>query len=242
MIRTVTLCAAALQSLLFAKAEAGGLSCGPGATPPPPQRGAMGADARVRLDASTRRYPGGPDRRGGAGLGAAITPQGLDAWFVPEAAECLECLAAEAVGVLLETTAAAIPLLRRFRRVSVEDCTVVALPACLAEAYPGCGGNDAEGRDQAALKMYVRMDLTDGAVTDLAFQPGKQPDVAAGQEAAPLPAGSLRLKDFGLLRPGHGGPGQPGRGALGQPAAQRRDAAGRRPAGRVDRGVPATAG
>ncbi len=108
-------------------------------------------------------------------------------------------MAAEAVGVLLETTAAAIPLLRRFRRVSVEDCTVVALPACLAEAYPGCGGNDAEGRDQAALKMYVRMDLTDGAVTDLAFQPGKQPDVAAGQEAAPLPAGSLRLKDLGFF-------------------------------------------
>ncbi len=49
---------------------------------------------------------------------------------------------------LLGTEAAAIPLLQRFTRVSVEDCTVVALPACLAEAYPGCGGDDAEGRDR----------------------------------------------------------------------------------------------
>ncbi len=96
-----------------------------------------------------------------ARLGAAITPQGLDPWFCPEGAECLKRLTREAVGALLGTEAAAIPLLRRFTRVSVEDCTVVALPACLAEAYPGCGGGDAEGRDRAALKMYVRMDLKD---------------------------------------------------------------------------------
>ena len=198
MIRTVTLCAAALQSLLFAKAEAAAQAVGLVQR----RRRLSGAQWVQTLVFGWMRQPDATledltDEA--ARLGAAITPQGLDAWFVPEAAECLKRLAAEAVGVLLETTAAAIPLLRRFRRVSVEDCTVVALPACLAEAYPGCGGNDAEGRDQAALKMYVRMDLTDGAVTDLAFQPGKQPDVAAGQEAAPLPAGSLRLKDLGFF-------------------------------------------
>ncbi len=76
---------------------------------------------------------------------------------------------------------------------------MVALPACLAEAYPGCGGDDAEGRDRAALKVYVRMDLKDGAVTDLDFLPGRQPDVTAGQGSLPLPAGSLRLKDLGFF-------------------------------------------
>jgi hypothetical protein len=132
-------------------------------------------------------------------LGATISPQGLDRWFCPQGADCLKQLARQAVGILLGTQAAAIPLLQRFGRVTVEDCTVVALPAGLATDYPGCGGNDAEGRDRAALKIYVRMDLTDGAVTDLDFLPGQRPDVTAGQQAPPLPTGSLRLKDLGFF-------------------------------------------
>ncbi len=133
-------------------------------------------------------------------LGATISPQGLDRWFCPQGADCLKQLAQQAVGVLLETQPAAIPLLQRFERVSVEDCTVVALPASLATDYPGCGGGGGDDdRAQAALKMYVRLDLTNGQVTDLAFQPGKQPDVTAGQQAAALPAGSLRLKDLGFF-------------------------------------------
>jgi Transposase DDE domain len=198
MLRTVTLCAAALQTLLFAKAEEAARVVGLVR-----RRRRLGGAQWVRtLVFGWMRQPDATledlaDEA--ARLGAAITPQGLDAWFGPEAAECLKRLTREAVGVLLGTEAAAIPLLRRFTRVSVEDCTVVALPACLAEAYPGCGGNDAEGRDRAALKAYVRMDLKDGAVTDVAFLSGKQPDVTAGQEAAPLPAGSLRLKDLGFF-------------------------------------------
>lgn len=198
MIRTVTLCAAALQSLLFAQAEEAARATGLVRR----RRRLGGAQWVQTLVFGWMRQPDATledlaDEA--ASLGAAITPQGLDQWFGPEAAECVRRLTREAVGVLLGTEAAAIPLLRRFPRVSVEDCTVVALPACLAAAYPGCGGGDAEGRDRAALKVYVRMDLKDGAVTDLAFLPGRQPDVTAGQEAPPLPAGSLRLKDLGFF-------------------------------------------
>jgi hypothetical protein len=131
--------------------------------------------------------------------GATITPHGLDDWFCRPGAACLQQLAQEAVGALVQTEPAASPLLQRFARVRVEDCTVVALPASLQALYPGCGGNDPQPPDQAALKLYVRLELTAGYVTDLALLPGRQPDVTAGQQAPPLPPESLRLKDLGFF-------------------------------------------
>jgi hypothetical protein len=128
-----------------------------------------------------------------------ITPQGLDRWFRPEGAECLRRLTQEAVGTLIETEAAALPLLGRFEGVYVEDCTTAALPAGLSEDYAGCGGNDPGGRDRAALKIFVRQEVTGGAVTEVALGPGRRPDVRAGQQAGPLPAGALRLKDLGFF-------------------------------------------
>ncbi len=75
---------------------------------------------------------------------------GLDPWFCPEGAECLKRLTREAVGAPapLGTEAARHPVAApaspacRWR-----TAPVLALPACLAEAYPGCGGDDAGGRD-----------------------------------------------------------------------------------------------
>jgi Transposase DDE domain len=131
-------------------------------------------------------------------LDVRITPQGLDRWFCPQGAACLKQLVQQAVGTLLHTQAVALPLLQRFTGVYVEDCTSLALPASLAAQYPGCGGNDPAGRGTASLKAYVRLELQQGQVTDLAFQPGRRPDVAAGQQAPRLPAGALRLKDLGF--------------------------------------------
>lgn len=131
--------------------------------------------------------------------GVTISPQGLDQWFCPEGARCLQQLAPLAVGALVQSRPAAVALLRRFAGVYVEDGTTVALPADLADRYPGCGGNDPGGRGRAALKTYVRLELTRGAVTELAFGPGRQPDVCFGQRAAALPAGALRLKDLGFF-------------------------------------------
>ncbi len=88
MIRTVTLCAAALQSLLFAKAEAAAQAVGLVQR----RRRLSGAQWVQTLVFGWMRQPDATledltDEA--ARLGAAITPQGLDAWFVPEAAECL---------------------------------------------------------------------------------------------------------------------------------------------------------
>lgn len=134
-----------------------------------------------------------------ARLGADISPQGLDAWFCPQGSACLQALVQAAVGTLVQTEPAAVPLLQRFAGVYVEDCSSLPLPAGLAELYPGCGGNDVHGRDQAALKTFVRLELQQGNVVELSWSPGRQPDVRAGQQATPLPAGALRLKDLGFF-------------------------------------------
>ncbi len=134
-----------------------------------------------------------------AALGVSISTQGLDAWFCPAGADCLQRLTQQAIGTLVQTTPAALPLLQRFQGVYVEDCTSLALPAALAATYPGSGGPDAAGREPAALKAFVRLELQQGNVTELSFQPGRQPDVQAGQQATALPAGALRLKDLGFF-------------------------------------------
>lgn len=198
MIRTVTLLAGALQTLLLTKANAlaraTGLvqrqRCWSGAGWVPTLVFGWMEQPHATLEDLTDRA---------AQRGARRTPQGWDQWFGPPAADCLKRLAHEAVGTLLHTEAAAIPLLQRFTRVTVEDCTAVALPPRLATAYAGCGGNDPPQRDQAALKLYVRLELTVGQVTDLAFRPGRHAAVTAAQQAPPLPAGSLRLKDLGFF-------------------------------------------
>jgi hypothetical protein len=132
-------------------------------------------------------------------LGVAITPQGLDRWFSAEGAECVRQLAQRAVATLVQSRPLTLPLLKRFQGVYVEDCTSAGLPAELADRYPGSGGTDPKGRGNATLKAYVRLELQGGQVTDLAFQGGRHPDVAAGQQARRLPAGALRLKDLGFF-------------------------------------------
>jgi hypothetical protein len=128
-----------------------------------------------------------------------ISPQGLDGWFCTEGVDCLKQLAPLAVGALIETQPAAVPLLERFNGVYAEDASSVPLPASLHESFPGCGGNDPKGRDQAAVKFYVRWNVSRGHLTDLSIGPGKQADVTAAQEAPQLPKGALRLKDLGYF-------------------------------------------
>lgn len=132
-------------------------------------------------------------------LGADISPQGLDGWFCSEGAACLQQVVQFGVGTLIETDEATLPLLQRFSGVFVEDCTSFALAPSLAEVYPGCGGSDEQGRDRAAMKAFVRMELRQGNVTEISFLSGRHSDVRAGQEATPLPAGALRLYDLGFF-------------------------------------------
>jgi hypothetical protein len=130
--------------------------------------------------------------------GATVTPQALHKRFTPAAAEFLRETLLGAVGQLVAARPAAVPLLRRFAGVYVEDNTVAPLPDALRETFPGCGGNTPDA-GLAAIKAHVRWELTTGRLSGVAFQPGRQPDGGFNATAASLPAGALRLADLGYF-------------------------------------------
>jgi hypothetical protein len=124
--------------------------------------------------------------------------QALAQRFTPHAVDFLGGLLAGALELSLTAVPAAIPLLRRFAGVYVEDCTTIPLPRSCAASLPGCGGPTPDA-GLAALKVYVRYEITGGSITEIDFQPGRFPDVTAGQAHTALPAGSLRLADLGFF-------------------------------------------
>lgn len=89
-------------------------------------------------------------------------------------------------------------LLRRFAAVVVEDSSIVALPAELAQRYRGHGGSDAQA-GQAALKVLVRWDLLTGQLLSLVCVPAVTADPTLAAQAADLPEGALHLADQGFF-------------------------------------------
>jgi hypothetical protein len=71
-----------------------------------------------------------------------VSKQGLDQRFDARAADCLWRVVTAATQQLIAARPETIPLLRRFSRVVIDDCTSLGLPAELAQQFPGCGGSD----------------------------------------------------------------------------------------------------
>jgi hypothetical protein len=130
--------------------------------------------------------------------GGRVTPQALGQRLTPAAAAFLQAVFAAATRRVIEAAPERIPLVRRFAGVYVEDGTTVALPAGLAGDFPGCGGAT-PNQGRAALKLYVRLELTAGGLDHFAFAPGTGSDLAAARQAPALPAGALRLADRGFF-------------------------------------------
>ena len=137
-----------------------------------------------------------------ATLGISVTPQGLDQRFTPRLAECLEQVLAVAVRQVVASEPVAIPLLARFTAVTVQDSSTIALPAVFASQWRGSGHAHAPAASTAALKVQVRYDLCAGRLEGPLLTDGRAQDKTAplqDQQAAPLPAGALRLADLGYF-------------------------------------------
>lgn len=134
-----------------------------------------------------------------ATLGVALSPQALDGRFGVASAECLREVLEEAVRVVLAADPVAVPVLRRFTQVAVQDCTTISLPAALAAVWPGCGGGTPTS-GAAALKLGVRLDLASGQLGGPYVEAGRSNDRASTVADLPLPPGALRLADLGFFR------------------------------------------
>ncbi len=133
-----------------------------------------------------------------ATLGVPITPQALDERFSEASAACLREVVAEAVQVVLATDPVAVPVLRRFTAVTVQDCTTISLPDALAPHWPGCGGST-PASGAAALKLGVRLDLAGGRLEGPSVEAGRTNDHSTTVAGLPLPPGALRLADLGFF-------------------------------------------
>src|SRR3712207_1662743 len=119
-----------------------------------------------------------------ASLGVAITPQGLDQRFTPEAAACLEAVLAAAVTEVVTADPVVLPLLARFPAVYVQDSTTIALPDALAGEWRGCDGGAAAGAGTAAaVKAQVRLEVCRGTLHGPLLADGRTAD----QRLAPDP-------------------------------------------------------
>jgi hypothetical protein len=133
-----------------------------------------------------------------AACGVRITPQGLDQRFTPALAALLKQVLDAAIEQVLRTHPVAIPLLRRFAGVYLQDCSTITLPPALAALWPGCGDATETGHT-AVLKLGVRLDLCQGLLQGPVLAAGKVHDRTVAQRLPPVPPGSLRLADLGFF-------------------------------------------
>jgi DDE family transposase len=127
-----------------------------------------------------------------------VADQSLQERFNARAADCLLRVLAAAMGYLFEARPETIPLLRRFTAVALDDSTTVALPASLADDYPGCGGSDPDA-GRAGLKVMTRLEAIAGRLEFSEPAPAVTSDRTLHATLPPLPRGSLRLADLGFF-------------------------------------------
>lgn len=129
-----------------------------------------------------------------AALGVEISPQALDQRFTASAAACLHQVLVTAIARVITAEPVASPLLERFTAVYVQDSSTIVLPEVFAAQWPGCGGSPSSSA-RAALKLQARLEMCTGRL-DVQLQEGRTSDRAAVLPG-PLPAGALRLADWG---------------------------------------------
>jgi hypothetical protein len=132
-------------------------------------------------------------------FGVRVSPQALDQRFTPAAAACLEQVLGAATGAVVAADPVAVPILRRFAGVYIQDSTTIGLPGALAERFPGCGNASTPAARSAALKLQVRLELATGALDGPVPHAGRTHDRAAPPVGAPVPPGALRLADLGYF-------------------------------------------
>jgi|SRR5579859_860118 len=128
-------------------------------------------------------------------VGVQVSPQAIDERCGEAAARFLQALLNVAFTQVVAADPVAIPLLRRFREVIVEDSSTFALPPQLQQEWEGCGGSG----PLAAFKVQVRQDLLTGGFSGLAMQSGRTPDSRSVLKEQRRGARSVRIADLGYF-------------------------------------------
>ncbi len=131
-----------------------------------------------------------------ADLGVAITAQGLDERIHAAAVTLFETLSRESLRQFHQRVPLDVAILRQFTAVKILDSSYIALPATLAETFPGSGGDG----PAACLKVQLQLDFLTGNLEQIVVQSGRDPDQAYDADLALLQPGALYLSDLGYFK------------------------------------------
>jgi hypothetical protein len=133
-------------------------------------------------------------------LGVRISKQGIEEHWTYRTAEWLYEVLLRAIGTLLCAKAVAVPLLRRFSGVYLEDGSSVVLPDGLERYWRGCrGGNGANEGTKAGVKLTVRLDLVHGSMQGPLVQEGRAHESKSPLQSIPWVKGVLWIADMGYF-------------------------------------------
>jgi Transposase DDE domain len=134
-----------------------------------------------------------------AQVDAPVSPQAIDQRFTPRAVAFFEqLLLCQVRHVIRADDPVTAALLNRFSQVSLQDSTVIGLPAEFEARYRGCGGTTEE-TGRAALKFQVRLDLLRGGLEAIRIEEGRQCDQSTELQTEAIEPGSLHLRDLGYF-------------------------------------------
>ena len=126
-----------------------------------------------------------------------ITRQAIEQRMTVEAAETLKATLEATATQVLTSKPQALPLLKQFTGVYVQDSTWIALPDALHSVWRGARCRTQQKK--ASLKLQLRFDVLTGCFEHFQLTDGVTADSKAEKQFQPLPAGSLRLADLGYF-------------------------------------------
>ena len=129
-------------------------------------------------------------------LGLEMSAQGLEQRFSRRAAEFVERVLETAVEKTIKGEKTNVPLLARFTGVYVRDSSIIELPKELKGIWRGNGGSQGEN---AALKLQVNLNYSNGELSGPVLQHGRSQDQTSPFQEIVLPAGALHLADLGYF-------------------------------------------
>jgi Transposase DDE domain len=133
-------------------------------------------------------------------IGVTISKQGIEEHWTYTTAEWLYEVLLRAIGCMLSAKAVAVPLLRRFRGVSLEDGSSVVLPDGLERYWRGCRGGNGESRGtKAGVKLTLRLDLLGGSLQGPLLQEGRAHESTSLLQSIPWGKGVLWIADMGYF-------------------------------------------
>ena len=133
-------------------------------------------------------------------IGVTISKQGIEEHWTYPTAEWLYEVLLRAIGCMLSAKAVAVPLLRRFRGVYLEDGSSVVLPDGLERYWRGCRGGNGESRGtKAGVKLTLRLDLLGGSLQGPLLQEGRAHESTSLLQSIPWGKGVLWIADMGYF-------------------------------------------